>query len=213
MKKRYGIIMLFSLSVILFLGACGNEENQGNNTSEEETLNQDETSQEDSDEENMEEDHSTEEGHSHKMSSDGEIPNELKEAENPKFEEGDTVIIEAEHAEGDEPMMKGAEATITGAFDTTAYAVSFTPTTGGEPVTNHKWIIHEELEEAGDAPLTEGTEVTLAADHMEGMDGAEATVDTAEQTTVYMLDFTTVNGDQEVTDHKWVTENELRSPE
>lgn len=211
MKKRYGIIMLFSL--ILFLSACGTGENQGDNTGEEGTLNEEETSQEDSKEENSKDDHSTEEGHNHKMSSNGEPPSELKEAENPKYEEGDTVIIEAEHGEGDKTMMKGAEATITGAFDTTAYAVSFTPTTGGEPVKNHKWVIHEELEETGDAPLAEGKEVTLAADHMEGMDGAEATIDKAEQTTVYMLDFTTVNGDQEVTDHKWVTESELRAVE
>ncbi|REJ09210.1 YdhK family protein [Halobacillus trueperi] len=211
MKKRYGISLL--LSLILLLSACGNEENQGNEESNEEAANEEEINQDDSSQENMEDDHSMEEGHSHNMSSDGEIPDGLEEADNPAFNEGDQVIIEAEHAEGDEPMMKGAEATVTGAFNTTAYAVSFTPTSGGEPVTDHKWVIHEELEEPGDAPLEEGTEVTLNTDHMEGMEGAAATIDSAEQTTVYMLDFTTVNGDQEVTDHKWVTEAELRSPE
>ncbi|RDY66045.1 DUF1541 domain-containing protein [Halobacillus trueperi] len=211
MKKRYGIFLL--LSLILLLSACGNEENQGNEESNKEAANEEEINQDDSSQENMDDDHSMEEGHSHDMSSDGEIPDGLEEADNPAFNEGDQVIIEAEHAEGDEPMMKGAEATVTGAFNTTAYAVSFTPTSGGEPVTDHKWVIHEELEEPGDAPLEEGTEVTLNADHMEGMEGAAATIDSAEQTTVYMLDFTTVNGDQEVTDHKWVTESELRSPE
>ena len=211
MKKRYGIFLL--LSLILLLSACGNEENQGNEESNKEAANEKEINQDDSSQENMDDDHSMEEGHSHDMSSDGEIPDGLEEADNPAFNEGDQVIIEAEHAEGDEPMMKGAEATVTGAFNTTAYAVSFTPTSGGEPVTDHKWVIHEELEEPGDAPLEEGTEVTLNADHMEGMEGAAATIDSAEQTTVYMLDFTTVNGDKEVTDHKWVTESELRSPE
>ncbi|WP_406945550.1 YdhK family protein [Halobacillus sp. SY10] len=211
MKKRYGIFLL--LSLILLLSACGNEENQGNEESNKEAANEEEINQDDSSQENMDDDHSMEEGHSHDMSSDGEIPDGLEEADNPAFNEGDQVIIEAEHAEGDEPMMKGAEATVTGAFNTTAYAVSFTPTSGGEPVTDHKWVIHEELEEPGDAPLEEGTEVTLNADHMEGMEGAAATIDSVEQTTVYMLDFTTVNGDQEVTDHKWVTESELRSPE
>lgn len=211
MKKGYVITILFSLLIVL--SACGNGENQEMEKNSEETSEVGETSQEDMNEDEMEDDHSMEEGHSHNMSSDGEVPNGLQPAESPAYKEGDQVIIEAEHAEGHDPMMKGAEATVTGAFDTTAYAVSFTPTTGGDPVTNHKWVIHEELENAENAPLTEGTEVTLAADHMEGMDGAKATIDTAEQTTVYMVDFTTVDGEQDVTDHKWVAENELRSPE
>ncbi|MBR3217674.1 MAG: YdhK family protein, partial [Exiguobacterium sp.] len=58
--------------------------------------------------------------------------------------------------------------------------------------------------------LSEGDEVVLAADHMEGMDGAEATIDTAEETTVYMVDYTTEDG-EEVTNHKWVTESELEA--
>ncbi|MYL50539.1 DUF1541 domain-containing protein [Halobacillus litoralis] len=204
MKNGYVITILFSLLIIL--SACGNGENS------EETPEVEETSQDEMSDD-MEDDHSMEEGHGHNMSSDGEVPDGLQPAEKPAYKEGDQVIIEAEHAEGHDPLMKGAEATVTGAFDTTAYAVSFTPTTGGDPVTNHKWVIHEELGNAENAPLAEGTEVTLAADHMEGMDGAEATIDMAEQTTVYMVDFTTVNGEQEVTNHKWVTENELRAPE
>ena len=44
---------------------------------------------------------------------------------------------------------------------------------------------------------------------MEGMDGATATIDSAEETTVYMVDFTTTDTDEAVTNHKWVTESEL----
>jgi len=51
----------------------------------------------------------------------------LQEAENPTFEVGSQAIIETDHMEG----MKGAEATIVGAYDTTAYAVTYTPTDGG----------------------------------------------------------------------------------
>ena len=54
-----------------------------------------------------------------------------------------------------------------------------------------------------------GDEATLAADHMEGMDGATATIDSAEDTTVYMVDFTPTTGGEPVTNHKWVTEEEL----
>lgn len=105
--------------------------------------------------------------------------------------------------------MKGAEATIVGAYDTTVYAISYTPTTGGERVTNHKWVIHEELIDAGEAPLEPGTEVKTEASHMEGMEDASVEIDSAEETTVYMVDFTTTTGGKEVKNHKWVTESEL----
>ncbi|MGL3067087.1 MULTISPECIES: YdhK family protein [Planococcus] len=138
-------------------------------------------------------------------SSSGEVPEDLAEAENPTYEVGSQAMIEADHMEG----MNGAEATIVGAFDTTAYAVSFTPTTGGEPVEDHKWVIHEELEDAGEEPLEPGAEAVIAADHMEGMDGATAEIDSAEETTVYMVDFTPTTGGEEVVNHKWLTESEL----
>jgi len=138
-------------------------------------------------------------------SSTGEIPEGLQEADNPSYEVGSQAIIESDHM----PGMNGAEATIVGAYDTTVYTVSYTPTTGGEPVENHKWVIHEEIEEAGDEPFEPGTEVTLNADHMEGMNGATAVIDSAEETTVYMVDFIATDSGEEVKNHKWVTESEL----
>lgn len=138
------------------------------------------------------------------MSSSGDVPEGLKEAENPTFPVGSKAIIDSDHMAG----MKGAEATIVGAYSTTAYAVSYTPTTGGEKVENHKWVIHEELIDAGDKPLVPGEEAKTNASHMEGMEDATVTIDTAENTTVYMIDFTTTDG-QEVKNHKWVTESEL----
>ncbi|MUK89211.1 DUF1541 domain-containing protein [Ornithinibacillus sp. L9] len=105
--------------------------------------------------------------------------------------------------------MEGAEATIVGAFDTTVYTISYTPTNGGERVENHKWVIHEELVDADKEPLEPGTEVTVDADHMEGIEGATATIDSAEETTVYMVDFVPTTGGEEVTNHKRVIESEL----
>lgn len=98
---------------------------------------------------------------------------------------------------------------LVGAYDTTVYTISNTPTTGGESVEDHKWVIHEELEGVGEEPLEPGTEVTVNAEHMEGMDVAKAVVDSAEQTTVYMVDFTPTTGGDEVKNNKWVTESEL----
>ncbi|CZR10543.1 YdhK family protein [Trichococcus collinsii] len=137
----------------------------------------------------------------------GEIPEGLLVAENPTYQVGDIVTINSDHMAG----MQGAEGTVVGAFDTTVYEVSFNPTNGDPRVTNHKWVIKEEIAEAKDVeePLEPGTEVTLDASHMEGMKGALATIESAEATTIYMVDFEPTTGEEMVRNHKWVTEDEL----
>ncbi|CAH1058911.1 YdhK family protein [Paenibacillus pseudetheri] len=140
---------------------------------------------------------------SHSSSSD--VPENLKVAEDPTFKIGSKAIIQADHMEG----MRGAIATIVGAFDTTAYNVSYRPATGGFPVTNHKWIIHEEIKKAADKPYESGSEVIMEADHMKGMKGATAQINAAEQTAVYMIDYMPTTGEDKVKNHKWVTEDEL----
>ncbi|MCM3711094.1 YdhK family protein [Sporosarcina luteola] len=185
MKKH---LLLLGLTVVIGLSGCGN-----NATNEKNTDVNNEPKQEDMEME------------MHHHSSSGEVPANLKVAENPTFEVGSEAIIETGHMKG----MKGAVATIVGAYDTTAYAVSYTPVTGGERVENHKWVIQEEIEDADGKTLEPGAEVTLEADHMEGMKGALAEIDSAEKTTVYMIDFTPTTGGEEVTNHKWVTESEL----
>ncbi|MBB6735279.1 YdhK family protein [Cohnella zeiphila] len=179
MRKRWTLYGILLL-VVLALSACGK------NTSDSGM----------SDMESME---------SMNHSGSGEVPAGLKKAEHPAFPEGSRAIIKAEHMEG----MNGAKATIVGAYSTTAYVVSYTPTTGGKRVTGHKWVIHEEIKDAGDKPFQPGDEVVLQADHMEGMDGAKATIDSAEQTTVYMVDYMPTTGGEMVKNHKWVTESEL----
>lgn len=140
-------------------------------------------------------------------SGSGEVPQGLMDAEAPTYEPGSTAIINADHMGG----MQGAEATIVGAYDTIVYAVTYTPADGGDPVENHKWVIHEELEDARDTPLDPGDTAILNTDHMSGMQDAEAEIVSAEDTTVYMVDFETDDGDK-VTNHKWVTEEELSAP-
>ena len=139
------------------------------------------------------------------QSGSGEVPKGLKVTQNPIFKVGSKAVMKADHMEG----MNGAEATIVGAYDTTAYAVTYTPTTRGPEVKNHKWVIQEEIKNAGTDPLKPGTKVTLDADHMEGMMGAKGTIDSAEHTTVYMVDYTPTTGGATVKNHKWVTESEL----
>ncbi|OUS77921.1 hypothetical protein B1748_03885 [Paenibacillus sp. MY03] len=191
MKKA---LILFGLAATLVLSACGNgnndtssEPNKGNNEIQKEGEN----------------------GHAgmdHSGSSGA--PEGMQKAANPTFPEGSEAVITDAHMDG----MKDAAAMIAGAYDTTVYTVSYTPANGGDRVTDHKWVVHEEIKDAGKEPLKPGDEVVLEADHMTGMEGAEATIDSAEQTTVYMIDFTSTTTGEEVKNHKWVTEDELALP-
>ena len=137
----------------------------------------------------------------------GELPAGLRKAENPEYEVGEQVTLLNDHM----PGMEGATATIVGAFDTVAYEVTYQPTNGGELEENHKWVIQEEITEAKDQTevLEPGTEVTLEAKHMEGMEGATATIDSAEDTTVYMIDYEPTDGGETVRNHKWFVGEEF----
>ncbi|QUW23350.1 YdhK family protein [Sporosarcina sp. Marseille-Q4063] len=184
MKRQ---LLLLGIAIIIGLSGCGNSTgNEKNPTSNNEP---------------KQEDMQMEMNHS----GSGEVPENLKVAENPTYKVGSEAIIKTDHMEG----MEGAVATIVGAYDTIAYAISYTPLTGGERVENHKWVIQDEIKDAGDKTMETGTEVTVEADHMKGMKGATAVIDSSEKTTVYMIDYTPTTGGEEVKNHKWVTESEL----
>ncbi|MCM3091624.1 MULTISPECIES: YdhK family protein [unclassified Cytobacillus] len=196
-RKKFAIWFV-SLSAALTLAACGG--NDGNSGVED-------TSKEEGTANNESSGHS--EGHAGMdHSGSGDVPEGIKEAENPKYEVGSKAFITEGHMEG----MEGAKATISGAYDTTVYTVSYTPATGGKKVENHKWVVHEEIADAGEEPFKEGEEVILNASHMNGMEGAAAEIDSVQETTVYMVDFTTADG-QKVKNHMWVTESELSPAE
>ena len=190
MRKQI-VMGIVSMAAAIALSGCANDEkeaspneNEGINTNTEESM--------DMDHSNME------------HSSSGEVPEGLKVAENPAFKVGSKAIIKSEHMEG----MKGAEATIVGAYDTVAYTVSYTSTNDRDRVGNHTWVIHEEIEGSGSEPYEPGAKVIIDVEHMEGMEGATADIVTGEETTVYMVDFVSTTGEV-VKNHKWVTESEL----
>ncbi|KAF1677688.1 hypothetical protein BTW01_17170 [Bacillus sp. SKDU12] len=181
-KKALGILML---SLVFVLSACGADNSA---------------------KESKPEKHSGSSSHEEmEHSGSADVPKELQESKKPKYKVGSQVIINASHMKG----MKGAEATVTGAYDTTAYEVSYTPTNGGQRVDHHKWVIQEEIKDAGDKTLNPGDQVILEASHMKGMKGATAEIDSAEKTTVYMVDYTSTTTGEKVKNHKWVTEDEL----
>lgn len=134
----------------------------------------------------------------------GPAPEGIAEASEPTYPVGTEVQLTADHMEG----MEGATATISGAFDTYTYSVNYTPAGGGDPVTDHKWVVQEEIEDAGDELLADGTEVTLLAEHMEGMEGVKAIIASSTDETVYMVDYETDG--MKMTNHKWVVESEIQ---
>lgn len=134
----------------------------------------------------------------------GPAPAGITPAADPKYPVGTAVTPTADHM----PGMDGASATVSGAFDTTAYAINYTPTNGDQPVENHKWVVQEEIEDPGPPPLSKGTEVVVNADHMPGLQGATATIVSSTDETVYMVDVT-MNGTT-MTNHKWVVESEMQ---
>lgn len=142
-------------------------------------------------------------GHQGHRMHGGPAPEGMVPAEDPAYAVGEEVTLTADHM----PGMDGATATVTGAFDTNTYSVDYVPTTGGEEVTDHKWVVQEELADPGMERLPDGAAVTIEADHMDGMQGAEGTVHSSTDETVYMVD-ATVDG-MEMTDHKWVVESEI----
>lgn len=116
-RKKFAIWFV-SLAAALTLTACGGNagETGQEGASKEESTTNNESSGHSGDHSGM--DHS----------GSGEVPEGIKEAENPKYEVGSKAFITEGHMEG----MEGAEATITGAYNTSVYTVSYTPTTGGK---------------------------------------------------------------------------------
>src|SRR5699024_4191120 len=141
-KKKILIGIVALLAVVL--AACGGNEgtapDNGTDTENDSTENTEtkEETQSEGESDFMEEtDHS---GMNH--SSTGEVPEDLADAEDPTYPVGSEALITTNHMGG----MEGAFATIDGAYDTTVHTVTYTPTTGGEKVEDHKWVIHEEIE-------------------------------------------------------------------
>lgn len=192
MRNKKFLTGIVSIATVFTLSACS-----GNDAQTPDEPNGDSTNME------MSEGQGSHDGMNH--SGSGEVPKDLSAAENPTYPVDSQAIIQTDHMKG----MKGAVGTIAGAYNTTVYTVSYTPTTGGAQVEDHKWVIHEEIEKHGEDSFKPGDEVILKADHMEGMDGATAVIDAAETTTVYMVNYKDTESGEEVTNHKWVTENEL----
>ena len=203
MKKNRILTGILSISAATLLAACSTDTGSQESAAESEASSIESMAEESSMSGMDEMEGNDMEGMVHDDS--GEIPEGLKEAENSIYNVGETATITDGHMEG----MEGAEATIVGAFDTVAYEVSYDPTNGGPREENHKWVIHEEIADAGEEPFEPGDEVTLEANHTEGMEGATATIDDAKSTTVYVIDYQPTTGGEEVKNHKWVTDSEL----
>lgn len=135
----------------------------------------------------------------------GPAPEGIADATDPRFAVGRQVRLTTDHM----PGMDGAKATIAGAYKTYTYSVNYTPTDGSTEVKDHRWVVQEELADAGHVRLKDGTPVTIEADHMEGMKGAKGTVAYSTDETVYIVDYE-ADG-MTMKNHKWVTESEIQA--
>lgn len=143
--------------------------------------------------------------HANHPADGGPAPAGIAEATDPTYPVGTEVVLAADHMSS----MDGATATVVGAYQTYTYSVNYTPTDGSDPVTDHKWVVQEELADAGSKRLADGTPVTIEAEHMTGMKGAEGNVESSTDETVYMVDFTAAG--MTMKNHKWVTESEIKA--
>ena len=128
----------------------------------------------------------------------------LKKAEQPKYKAGTKVKLTADHMKG----MKDANATIVNAYDSKLYAVDYKSTSDKKMVKDHKWITINEIE-GNRKEYKKGDKVTLKADHMAGMKNSSATIVEIQKGPAYMVNYQPTNGGKQVTNHKWVAEDEI----
>ncbi|MHA8137633.1 YdhK family protein [Lactobacillaceae bacterium Scapto_B20] len=137
----------------------------------------------------------------------GKAPKGLKTDKNAKYKVGSKVMIEADHMSG----MKGAMATVTGAYNTKLYTIDYKPTNGGSEVKNHKFLVSKEIKAANKSSLKVGEQITVEADHMTGMKGAKGKIVAIENGPAYMVNFKATNSKTTYTNHKWLSQSELTS--
>lgn len=132
-------------------------------------------------------------------------PAGIRPATDATYPVGTQVRVQTDHM----PGMSGADGKVAGAYATTTYVVDYQPATGGAMVRDHKWVVQEEIRGAGTRTLPKESKVTLTADHMPGMEGAQATIVSSTTQPVYMIDYTPTTGGPLVRNHTWVVQDEL----
>lgn len=206
MQKKKIFTLVTLLTSALLLGACSSgessQENQNHSSESEHMSHMDDSS------------HHMEESSGHMNHQDMEMehnrneekPENMQDADNPEYPVGEKVKVTDAHMD----IMEDVTATVSGAYDTTLYQVTFTPEGSDEPMKDHKWVVKEELESDSDSDDFEvGDKATLKADHMAGMQGQEAVITGTHDGPAYMIDFEPADGSEKFTNHKWVTEDEL----
>lgn len=147
--------------------------------------------------------HSTEKTEMHKHGSSKKV-NDLRKAKQPKYKADSKVKLSADHMKG----MKGANATIVNAYASKLYAVDYKSTSDKKVVKDHKWVTNDEIE-GNRKEYKKGDKVTLTADHMPGMKKSSAKIVEIKHGPAYMVNYQPTNGGKQVTNHKWIAEDEI----
>jgi len=108
------------------------------------------------------------------------VPEGLEEGESPTYEVDSIAIIEDDHR-----RCEGCRSNYSSCIRHYGIYCFVNSNNWGKQVENHKWVIHDEIKEAGDDPFQTGSEVVIEAGHMEGMKGANAQIDSGKDDCVY----------------------------
>ncbi|MDN6640894.1 MAG: YdhK family protein [Tetragenococcus sp.] len=135
----------------------------------------------------------------------GELPAGIQEAKNPKYSVDTTVELLTDHMSD----MLHAKAVVDGVYVTTVYSVTYNDTDTRAQVTDHKWVVDEEISYEGSVDV--GDQVTILAKHMSGMQSASGTIERIITEPVYMIDYYSSEQDRWVKNHQWVVESEIKA--
>jgi len=133
----------------------------------------------------------------------GDLPVDIKEVKNPKYPVGTTVELLTDHMSD----MLHAKAIVDGVYDTTVYSITYNDTNSNDQIADHKWVVDGEISCSVDV----GDQVTILAKHMDGMQGATATIERITTEPVHMIDYYSSDHGRWIKNHQWVVESELKA--
>ncbi|MCF1686064.1 YdhK family protein [Tetragenococcus halophilus] len=135
----------------------------------------------------------------------GDLPENIKEVENPKYPVGTTVELLTDHMSD----ILHAKAIVDGVYDTTVYSVTYSDTNTNDQIADHKWVVDGEVIYNGSVDVDD--QVTILDKLMDGMQGATATIERITTEPVYMIDYYSSDHGRWVKNHQWIVESALKA--
>lgn len=140
------------------------------------------------------------------MSSSTSDTSHLKMDKNAKYKDNAKVTVKADHMAG----MKNAKGMVVHAYDTPLYEVQYKNTQSGKEVMHHKWLVKSDFKDS-DKKDKKGDTITITTDHMPGIKNAKGKIIKVHKGPTYEINYTNTETGKSVMNHKWITQDELKS--